>query len=477
MDLNMQKLPNITTHFSDWYNDVIYQAELVDQTPVRGAVVIRPYGWAIWEEVKNVLDERIKQTGHQNASFPLLIPESFFKKEAEHVEGFSPELAIVTHAGGKELEEPLVIRPTSETMIHHMFARWIKSWRDLPLKINQWANVMRWELRPRPFLRTTEFFWQEGHTAHATKEQAHEEVLTMLQEYVDLAHNYLAIPVVTGLKSETEKFPGAEKTYTFEGLMPDGKALQMGTSHLLSQNFAKAFDMKYQDKQGDLSYPFLTSWGTTTRLIGAVIMVHGDEKGLVLPPKIAPTQVVIIPILKKGVDTQAILDKAQSLASELKKAGLRVLVDDDESKTPGAKFYHWELRGVPMRVEIGPRDLEKGHVMLSDRLGLSKDAVPFDQLASTATERADLIQNKLFERATEKRASQWYKVAKLADIGTGLDAQSGFYQTGWCGKAECEQELKKYKATTRCLLDEKSFDTCFNCDHASKGDVLIARSY
>lgn len=473
----MQKLPNITTHFSDWYNDVIYQAELVDQTPVRGAVVIRPYGWAIWEQVKAILDEKIKRTGHQNASFPLLIPESFFKKEAEHVEGFAPELAVVTHAGGKELEEPLVIRPTSETMIHYMFARWIKSWRDLPLKINQWANVMRWELRPRPFLRTTEFFWQEGHTAHATHQEAHDEVLTMLKEYVNLAQEYLAIPVVTGLKSESEKFPGAEKTYTFEGLMPDGKALQMGTSHLLSQNFAKAFEMKYQDHEGHLSYPYLTSWGTTTRLIGAVIMVHGDEKGLVLPPRIAPIQVVIIPIFKKGSDTQAILEKANWVATQLKKAGLRVEIDADDSKTPGAKFYHWELRGVPIRVEIGPRDIEKGHGMLSDRLGISKDAVPFDQLAIAATDRAELLQTELFKRAEAKRSSQWHQAAKLADFAGDLESHGGFYQTGWCGDPSCEQELKQYKATTRCVLDTKRFDTCFNCNNASEYDVLVARSY
>ena len=473
----MHKLPNITTHFSDWYNEVIYQAELVDQTPVRGAVVIRPYGWAIWEEIKSLLDKRIKETGHKNASFPLLIPESFFKKEAEHVEGFAPELAVVTHAGGKKLEEPLVIRPTSETMIHFMFARWIKSWRDLPLKINQWANVMRWELRPRPFLRTTEFFWQEGHTAHATKDEAHEEVLMMLQEYTNLAQNYLAIPVVTGLKSESEKFPGAEKTYTFEALMPDGKALQMGTSHLLSQNFAKVFDMKYQDKDEKLSYPFLTSWAVTTRLIGAVVMTHGDEKGLVIPPKIAPTQVIIVPILKKGADNRIILEKAQNLAVELRKSGIRVEVDADESKTPGAKFYYWELRGVPMRIEIGPRDFEKGQVILIDRLGLSKEAIPFEQLPKAVLDLAGIVQKKLFEQALEKRDSQWFKSAKLSDFAKDLETKGGFYQTGWCGKEACEQKLKKYKASTRCLLDTKSFETCFNCPEASKQDMLVARSY
>src|SRR3972149_3888551 len=279
----MKKLADIRKDFPEWYQDVIYQAELVEQPPVPESIVIRPYGYAIWEHIKGDLDTRIKATGHQNVAFPLLIPESFIKREADHIEGFAPELAIVTIAGGKVLEEPLVIRPTSETIVHYMFERWIKSWRDLPIKINQWANVIRWELRPRPFLRTTEFFWQEGHTAHATHEEAHEEVLTMLKEYVDLAEKVLAIPVVTGVKSESEKFPGAEKTYTFEGLMPDGKALQMGTSHLLSQSFARAFDIKFQDKDENMAYPYLTSWGATTRLIGAVVMVHGDQKGLVLP--------------------------------------------------------------------------------------------------------------------------------------------------------------------------------------------------
>jgi prolyl-tRNA synthetase len=294
------KLPDINQDFAQWYHEIIYQAELVDQSPVRGCMVIHPYGYALWEHIKHQLDTRIKETGHQNAAFPLLIPESFLKKEATHVAGFAPELAVVTIAGGKELEEPLVVRPTSETIIHYMFAQWIKSWRDLPLKINQWANVVRWEMRTRPFLRTTEFFWQEGHTAHETLQEAEQEVLLMLSEYVDLAQNWLAIPVITGQKSAHERFPGAIKTMTFEGIMPDGRALQMGTSHLLSQSFAHAFDMKFQDRQGNLAYPFLTSWGTTTRLVGALVMAHGDQKGLVMPPKVAPIQVVIIPIFKKN---------------------------------------------------------------------------------------------------------------------------------------------------------------------------------
>lgn len=303
--MSTQKLPDFNTNFSDWYNEVIYQAELADLSPVRGCIVIRPYGYAMWENIKGRLDERIKATGHENASFPLFIPESFLKKEAKHVEGFAPEVAVVTHAGGKELEEPLIVRPTSETMIHFMFAKWLRSWRDLPLKVNQWCNVVRWEMRTRPFLRTTEFFWQEGHTAHETLQEAETEVQTMLNEYVDLAQNWLAIPVFAGQKPESERFPGAEKTFTFEGIMPDGKALQMGTSHLLSQNFAKSFEMQFQDREGALAHPYLTSWGATTRLIGAVVMSHGDEKGLILPPKIAPIQVVIIPIYKTDTDKQA----------------------------------------------------------------------------------------------------------------------------------------------------------------------------
>jgi prolyl-tRNA synthetase, family I len=472
----MKQLPDFNKNFSDWYNEVIYDTELVSPSPVRGTVVIRPYGYAIWENIKDPLNARIKATGHDNAAFPLLIPESFFKKEAEHVAGFAPELAVVTHAGGKLLDEPLVVRPTSETIIHYMFAQWIKSWRDLPLKINQWANVIRWEMRSRPFLRTTEFFWQEGHTAHATREQAHEEVLMMLAEYVALAEKTLAIPVVTGLKSDSEKFPGAEMTYTFEGLMPDGKALQMGTSHLLSQSFAHAFEMKFQDQNGQMVYPFLTSWGATTRLVGAVIMVHGDQKGLVLPPKVAPFQVVIIPILKKGFE-EMVLDQAKSLAQLLEKSGVRVKVDTDDTKSPGAKFYHWELRGVPVRIEIGPRDIEQKQVVVSDRLGLGKKNVSFDTLTQEIGLLLETIQNEMFERAKAKRASMWHKEAKLAGFGKKLEDESGFYQTGWCGNPVCEEQLKAYKATTRCILPEKTFETCFYCDAPSKHDVLVAKSY
>ncbi|MDP3889275.1 MAG: proline--tRNA ligase [bacterium] len=472
----MSKLPDITKDFAQWYQEIVYQAELADQSPVRGSFVIRPYGYAIWDNIKNILDKKIKDTGHENASFPLFIPESFIKKEAEHVEGFAPELAVVTRAGGKELEEPLIVRPTSETIIHYMFARWIKSWRDLPLKINQWANIVRWEKRPRAFLRTTEFFWQEGHTAHETRQEALQEVLTMLNEYVDLAENYLAIPVITGRKTETEKFPGGERTYTFEALMQDGKALQMGTSHLLSQSFAKAFNMAFQDRDGSLSYPYLTSWGVTTRLVGAVVMVHGDQKGLVLPPKIAPIQVVIIPILR-GEDNEVVLKAVSQGVKDFEARGIRVKVDNDESKTPGAKFYHWELRGVPIRIEIGPRDVQNNQATVGDRLGLFKKAVSLNELGDTIVPLLETVQKELFTRAKTRQQNLWHKAAKLAEFGPTLESEGGLYQTGWCGNPACEQELKKFKSFTRCLIEEKTFVECFYCSGTSKQDVLVAKAY
>lgn len=474
----MSKLADIKTNFPQWYQDVIFQAGLADQSPVRGTFVIPPYGYALWERIQEYLDKRIKETGHQNASFPLFIPESFLKKEAEHVEGFAPELAVVTHAGGKELEEPLVVRPTSETIIHYMFARWIKSWRDLPLKINQWCSVVRWEMRPRAFLRTTEFLWQEGHTAHETHDEAEQEVLLMLNEYVNLAQDFLAIPVITGLKSKHEKFPGAEKTYTFEGMMQDGKALQMGTSHLLSQSFAYAFDMIYQDKEGKKAYPYLTSWcGATTRLIGALVMVHGDQKGLVLPPRIAPIQVVIIPILKKDADNNAVLDAATALKKSLESNNIRAHLDADEHETPGAKFYKWELKGVPVRLEIGPRDLEKGSCIVSDRIGHQKSSMALAEVAEKMPAYLDTLQKTMFQAAHTRLKSMWHGAEKLTDFGQKLEADNGFYQTGWCQDHACELELKKYKASTRCLLEEKTMPMCFNCDKPSIQDVIVARAY
>jgi len=473
----MSSLPNIKTDFSDWYNEVIYQAELADQSPVRGSIVIRPYGYAVWEQIRDQLDKRIKETGHQNAAFPLLIPESFLKKEAKHVEGFAPELAVVTYAGGKKLDEPLVVRPTSETVIHYMFAKWIKSWRDLPLKINQWANVVRWEMRPRAFLRTTELFWQEGHTAHATYEEAKHEAEMMMDEYVSLAQDWLAIPVIKGHKSEHEKFPGADLTLTFEAMMQDGKALQMGTSHLLSQNFAKSFDMKFQDTEGNVAYPYLTSWGVTTRLVGAVVMTHGDEKGLVLPPKVAPIQLVIIPIFRSEEDKVKVMSAVAGLEAQLKAQGVRYTIDNDMQKSPGAKFYKWELKGVPLRLEIGPRDVANGNVVIADRIGLAKDIVPMDHAIEAIEDKLKELQSELFKRAQARLRGMWHKAEKLADFGPRMEKDGGLYQTGWCKEPACEQELKKYKAFTRCLLQEKTMDRCFNCEKPSVVDVLVAKAY
>ncbi|NBP00335.1 MAG: proline--tRNA ligase [Proteobacteria bacterium] len=470
----MNKLPDIKTQFPEWYQEIIYQAELVDQSPVRGCMVIRPYGNAIWEEIKGILDRKIKESGAENAVFPLLIPESFLKREAEHIEGFAPELAVVTHAGGKKLEEALVIRPTSETIIHHMFAQWIKSWRDLPLKINQWANVVRWEKRPRAFLRTTEFFWQEGHTAHASKEDAQKTTEQMLEIYRQVAEDCLAIPVQTGRKSEGEKFPGAEKTYTFEGFMPDARALQMGTSHLLSQNFAKAFDMQFQNKAGQLEYPWLTSWGSTTRLVGAVVMTHGDQKGLVLPPVIAPIQVIIIPIYKTEEEKTVVLHIAEKIRKELQ-ATTRIRIDDDQQKTPGNKFFHWELRGVPIRIEIGPRDLKNNEVVIADRLG-SKATVALDSVTQLIPTQLTSLQKTMFDKAKQRTESLIIDKDTLEEIKTV--AETNVIKTGFCGSRECEGVLKQYTLSIRCLLlDQLNHQNCFNCQKPSQSDCFIARSY
>ncbi len=470
------KLPDINQQFSEWYLEVVFQAQLADNAPVRGCMVVRPYGWAIWENIQQILDKKIKETGHKNAGFPLFIPQSFIQKEAQHVAGFSPELAVVTHAGGKELEEPLVVRPTSETIIHYMFAQWLKSYRDLPIKINQWCSVVRWEMRTRPFLRTTEFWWHEGHTAHETYQEAYDEVYTMLNIFQDLAENYLAIPVVAARKPDSERFAGADITCTIEGLMQDGKALQMGTSHMISQNFAKAFNMTFQSRDGKLEYPHLTSWcGATTRLIGAVIMVHGDQKGLVLPPKIAPIQVVIVPILKAD-SRDIVLKAAQEIADRLK-LDFRVEVDTDETETPGAKFYKWELKGVPLRIEIGPRDIANNQVVISDRLGLLKESVTINKVHDVVQERLRIFQQALLDRAKTRRDAQWHKRAKLVEFATDLENKGGFYQTGWCKSPECEAVVKAHKATIRCVLPEKLFTECFNCDRKSSDDILIAKAY
>jgi len=468
------------TNFPEWYQHVIFESELVDQSPTRGSFVIRPYGYALWEAIQKDLDARIKRHNVKNAYFPLFIPESFLKKEADHIEGFSPELAVVTHAGGKQLEEPYVVRPTSETIIYHMFERWIKSWRDLPLNINQWANVVRWEMRPRAFLRTTEFLWQEGHTAHATREEALLMVKAMLNEYKELAENLLAIPVVVGEKTANERFAGGEITTTIEGLMGDGKALQMGTSHLLQQSFPASFDVKFQAEDGTNKTPWCTSWGATTRLIGALVMTHGDERGLALPPRIAPVQVVIIPIGSKDdfVNAKA---KAYELAAQLKEAGVRAHVDDNENTRPGAKYFHWEMRGVPLRVELGMRDISAGTCIIAKRVvnegEQAKSTISLDGFVTTVTATLENIQNAMFARALNRRTECWFTAETFQEISTRVAEKQGFFQTGWCEQTSCELELKAIQCSIRCIIPEKKAAKCFFCGKPSVQEVLIAKAY
>lgn len=476
-----QKLPDIKTQFPEWYQDIIYKSELADQSPVRGCIVIRPYGYALWENIRDVLDAKIKETGHQNAYFPLFIPEEFLKREAKHVEGFAPEVAVVTFAGGKELEEKLVVRPTSETMIHYMFSRWLKSWRDLPLKINQWANVVRWEMRTRPFLRTTEFLWQEGHTAHETLQEAEQEVQTMLDQYYDLITNHMAIYAIKGQKSDSERFAGADKTFTIEGLMLDGKALQMCTSHLISQSFAQSFGMTFQDRTGKIAYPYLTSWGATTRLVGALVMSHGDAKGLIVPPKIAPIQVVIVPIYRgSDLEIENIKSKAHEIKNILTAQKIRVFVDDSTEHTPGAKFYNWELKGVPLRIELGPKDIQNNQVVVVERIAIGHEksvlSLQFDFEKNIHKKLHD-IQAEMLKRSEKHVKSMWHIKSKLEDFKNDLESIGGFYQVGWCRKAACENLLKEYKATIRCVIPDRQNSVCFNCNGDSATDILVAKSY
>lgn len=438
--------------FSKWYTEIVQKADLADYSPVRGCMVIKPYGYALWEHIHDELDQRFKATGHVNAYFPLLIPMSFLQKEAEHVEGFSPELAVVTHGGGNKLEEPLVVRPTSETIIGHMYAKWIQSYRDLPVLINQWANVVRWEMRTRLFLRTTEFLWQEGHTAHATKEEALEETLRMLDVYTDFAANEAAIPVIPGRKSEREKFAGAVTSYTIEAMMKDGKALQSGTSHFLGQNFAKAFDIKYLDENNKQKYTWTTSWGISTRMVGAVVMTHGDDQGLVLPPRLAPIQVIIVPIWRKNKEKAAVLEAAEQLQQRLKDV-VRVKVDTREGLTAGWKFNDWEMRGVPLRIEIGPRDIAKQNVMFARRDIPGRDGktiVPMAGLEESIPAMLDTIQNAIYQKALDFREAHTVDVSSYGELQEAI--QTGFARGLWAGATEDEAKLKdECKATIRCL--------------------------
>lgn len=465
--------------YSRWYLDVIAAAKLADYAPVKGCMVIRPNGFAIWERMQAELDRMFKETGHVNAYFPVFIPESYLKKEAEHVKGFAPECAIVTHGGGKKLEEPLIVRPTSETIIWAMYKDWIQSHRDLPLLINQWANVVRWEMRTRLFLRTLEFLWQEGHTAHATDKEAETETLQILEIYKTFAEEYMALPVITGLKTEKEKFPGAVRTYTFEGMMQDRRALQSGTSHYLGQNFAKAFDVQYQDKNGERQYVWATSWGVSTRLIGALIMAHSDDLGLILPPNLAPTQVVIVPIWSNDSEKTAILTKIDSITKNWK-SEITFKSDDREDYRPGWKFNEWEKKGVPIRVEIGPKDLANEQVVIVRRDSSEKTQVSQENLKDQIITLLHKIQKDLFRKAHDFREQYTFYCDDYTEFKKVIEDPGGFFYVHWCGGRECEDRLQaETKATIRCIPMETKVEKgkCLLCGNESEERVLVAKAY
>jgi len=471
----VQEIADIDADFAGWYTDVVIKTEMVDYGPVKGTMVIRPYGYAVWENIQRQLDDRIKATGHKNTYFPMFIPYSFLSKEAEHVEGFAPEVAIVTHFGKEELSEKLVVRPTSETIICHMFAKWVQSYRDLPVLVNQWANVVRCEKTTRPFLRTSEFLWQEGHTLHATEEEAMEETLKMLGVYEEFMKNVLAIPVITGRKSENEKFAGAGATYTMEAMMLDGKSLQAGTSHYLSQNFSKAFDIKFLDKDGTLKHPYQTSWGVSTRLMGALIMAHGDKRGLALPPRVAPIQVIIVPV---AAHKEGVLDKAYEIRDELLNSGVRVEIDTRDQSV-GWKFNEWEMKGVPLRIEIGPRDIENGVVMTSRRDTHEKDTVSMQGLGYTVKKILDDIHENMYEKAKALLMSHIVECHDFEEFKTAIEGKN-FVKAMWCGCPECEAEIKALtSATTRAMpFDQTPIgDVCVHCGKPAKHVIYFAKSY
>jgi len=484
------KLPTRSEDYAEWYNQVVLRAEMADYAPVRGCMIVRPYGWALWENITAQLDRRFKATGHVNAAFPLLIPRSFIDKEKSHVAGFSPELAVVTHGGGEKLEEPLVIRPTSETIIGHAYAKWIQSYRDLPVLINQWNSVVRWELRTKLFLRTLEFFWQEGHTAHATAEEGEAETRQMADVYADFAVKEAAIPVIVGRKSESEKFAGADVTYSLEAMMGDGKALQFCTSHNLGQNFAKAFEIRYLDKTGVLQHCWTTSWGLSTRTVGAIIMVHGDDQGLILPPHLAPFQLVIVPIFKTDEEKAAVLPNAQKLRAELVDAGIRVKMDEREGSSPGFKFNDWEMRGVPLRLELGPKDVAKASVVLArrDRPGREgKSFVPQQGIAAAVAQMLEEIQKSLYERALAFRKANTAEPANYEEFKKAVE--KGFAFAWWCGNSDCEAKIKEEtKATMRCIPFDQTLGgtvsapaggsgKCIYCGQPAKEKAVFARAY
>ncbi len=468
-----------STDFSRWYLDVVRKAELADYSPVKGCMVIRPYGYAIWELIQRQLDDRFKATGHVNAYFPLFIPESLLMKEAEHVEGFAPQVAWVTKGGTEELEERLIVRPTSETIFGVMYQKWIQSWRDLPLLINQWANVVRWEKVTRPFLRTTEFLWQEGHTAHETEAEAQEETLKILGIYKEFCENVLAMPVVDGQKSSSEKFAGAERTYSIEALMGDGRALQSGTSHNLGQNFAKAFEIQFQGRDKTLQHAWTTSWGVSTRLIGGTIMTHGDDSGLILPPRVAPWQVVIVPI-PRGNWKETVLPACQAIRDQLTAAGVRVKLDADDSQTPGWKYAEYEMRGVPLRLEIGPKDLEKKAVFAARRDTREKASIPMDGLAARVVALLDEIQAGLLAKARAAREARTSATTSYDEFKQIMDGRPGFVISPWCESDECEAQIK---AETQATIRNIPFDSgtptgsCIRCDRPATVNAWFAKAY
>ena len=485
-----KKLTTRAADFSAWYNETVLRAELADYSPVRGCMVIRPRGYGIWERMQRQLDTMFKDTGHENAYFPLLIPESFMHKEAEHVEGFAPETAVVTHGGGKKLEEPLVIRPTSETIIYAMFAKWVQSYRDLPLLINQWANVVRWEMRTRLFLRTLEFLWQEGHTAHVSEAEAEEETRKMLGVYRDFMEGWMAMPVITGIKTDSERFAGALRTYSCEAMMQDNKALQAGTSHNLGQNFSKAFELKFQTEAGGVDFAWNTSWGVSTRLIGGLVMTHGDDFGLRTPPFLAPIELVIVPIWRSDEDKARVLEAAEKIKATLggwerRKTGkLRIHLDDRDGMKPGAKYYEWELRGVPLRLEFGPRDLDNNQCVLVRRDNRVKRTVTLDSVGEDVGDLLSIIQTDMRVAAFERREANSVRGGITYDKFKELMAgDGGFVYAGWCGSSECENQIKEEtKATIRVLPDEEFRSAeaptrCLKCGNASIAEAMWAKAY
>lgn len=472
----VKEITNIDEDFAQWYTDIVRKAQLADYTDTKGCIAIRPYGYAIWENIQNYTDKKFKETGVQNTYFPVLIPESLLEKEKDHVEGFAPEVAWVTEAGGEKLEEKLCIRPTSETIITTMYAKWLNSWRDLPFVYNQWCNVLRWEKETRPFLRSREFLWQEGHTIHETEKEARERTLQMLNIYKDVVENLLAIPTVQGIKTETEKFAGADETYTIETMMYDGKALQTATSHYFGQNFTKPFDVKFQNRDGKLEYAYQTSWGSTTRLIGAIIMAHGDNRGLKLPPRVAPIQIEVIPIAqhKEGVE-----EKVSEIYERLK-SKFRVEADFRKQVSPGVKFNDCEMRGIPLRLEMGPRDIENGECVLVRRDTSEKISVKLENLEETIEKLLEDIQNNMFEMCKKRMEEKTTEAHNLDEFVEKMNSNQGFIKAMWCGNAECEAKIKELTAAkSRCMpfVQEKIDDKCVCCGKPADKYVIWGRQY